>query len=136
MINLQTLFARILSCPMVIETGTTTSTMTTGPTTCNWTYKKWSDGRYELWGIINSTTYQMTNAYGNAYYRAYTLNLPTGFQYMPDFVSIQRGQGDGYDLIHLEVSNANATRIVYYAIDTYSSSRAYQVCVYVTGFYK
>ena len=136
-LNVKKLLTKIVKGPIVIKTGTTSTVLSTG-VSCHWKFKIWSDGRCEMWGVIDSGYYHMTQAYGYAYYNYYTLSWPSyaypGQTFTPDFISVQRGAGDGYDLIHLEVSSSNSDTFSFYAIDTYSSSRAFEVTVYATGF--
>ena len=67
-LNVKAVLAKILQCPMVVESGTSGI----------WTYRKWSDGTAECWG--SNTTTQSFAAWGNIYSSDITpsLSYPSG----------------------------------------------------------
>ena len=55
MLNVKKLLGKILTCPLVVESGTSGM----------WTYRKWSDGKAECWGQF--TTSEAFYVWGNTY---------------------------------------------------------------------
>lgn len=60
MLDIKKLLAKILNAPFVIEEGTSGI----------WTYRKWSDGTAECWGIVSKTGHNINRAWGGWYVSA------------------------------------------------------------------
>lgn len=68
MLSTKKLIYNILQCSHVVEQGTSS----------NWTYRKWSDGTAECWGLAVSGSAAFASV-GNVFYRTIdNLALPSG----------------------------------------------------------
>ena len=57
-----------------------------------WTYRKWSDGVSECWGLT-SASYPMTSGYGSAYYTTGGITFPSGlFVSEPTLIANRQGR--------------------------------------------
>ena len=139
MINLKALLAKILSYPLVIETGTITRTLNNNSSVnCTWKYRKWSDGTYDLWGKINEQTYAMTLQSGYGFYTQIAVAYPNGFNTnIPEFVTAGRlGGSNGNSLMTVRVSNTYSDYVTLWVYDWSNPSIPCVLCIYVHGRWK
>lgn len=125
------LLTRILSCPMVIETGAGGI----------WKWRKWSDGRSECWGRTAAKTYTFSSTAGNGYYVNESQDLPSGV-----FTSVigafgRRLQGTGStpsnNLVTINVHYLTTTKIYYWVQSTaQNSTQSLSISLYVIGRWK
>lgn len=67
-LDLKELIAKLTNTPMIVEEGQNNS----------WTYRKWSNGKYEAWQKYQATGLVMTTQSAGTYYGANKqLNLPS-----------------------------------------------------------
>lgn len=82
-VSVKELLSKIVSTPMVVEQGTSGI----------WTYRKWSDGVYEVWGATTNSC-AMTNAYGSTYYGSVSISIAgLGFVAFKDVQITGRASG-------------------------------------------
>lgn len=85
-VSLKKVLVRILSTPMVLETGTDGI----------WTYRKWSDGTAECWGYLKVTNLTINNAWGNGFLgdKAASANFPTNLFTSAPIINANAGKID------------------------------------------
>lgn len=98
-----------------------------------WTYRKWSSGVAECWGIQSLGTKAITSAYGNGFYAsADTINLPSGL-----FTSVTNVQATSRDTAGygtwFNVSNISTTAVTGYMYGISSVSTGVTLSLYVVG---
>ena len=140
MIDLKKLLAKILSCPMVVETGTVIRTINNSSSiNCTWKYRKWSDGTCDLWGTLDQQTYAMTAQSGYGYYTSFSLAFPTfANSFTPLTVFAGRlGGSNGNSLMTVRASTISTdnTYVNLWVYDWSNPSIPCTLCAYVHGTY-
>lgn len=137
MLDLKKALARILNTPLVVESGSA-STTTGRPFT--WTYRKWSDGTAECWGYSSPANYALTAASGYGYYLTENAYFPANLFTSVDVAVCNRKQGSGSSpsntLVTITANNISPTHIGYYVISTLSNTQSLSVVMYVKGKWK
>ena len=139
MIDVKKLLAKILSTNLVIETGSVRQPIASGSSLyCDWTWKKWKDGSYDLWCVTDATTWSLTAVSGKGYYTSFALQFPAGFNAKrADFVVANRhrtGGGVGTNaLITFSPSNIVVNGVNIYIFTTLSFSAPFSICIYAHG---
>ncbi len=135
-LSIKKVLAKLLSTKMVIETGSTTTVPTAGPTTAvKWQWKKYSDGTVECWGSTIATYNLNSGPYGGEYYLSLTWVLPGGlFNETPTHGQISRfnGQGSG-GLITASLYNISATNLSIYVYNPTTYNNTIGLSVYLVG---
>ena len=110
MLNLKVLLTKILSCPMVIEHGTSGI----------WTYRKWSDGTAECWAL-QKKSFTMTSGYGtDEYYSSGSETFPSGLfksGTQPAVIMSRQGQ-EGAGLVSCSVYSVSNTTMSYFVFNS------------------
>ena len=126
-VSLKKLLIKMLSTPMVLETGTSGI----------WTYRKWSDGTAECWGRTAVATYTHTTQSGNAYYTSATFSFPSNL-----FASVTVGFGDRVQgtgstpsntLITINVRALTTNEISVWVQSASSGSQSLAISLYARG---
>lgn len=100
-----------------------------------WTYRKWSSGVAECWGITASQSYAITNTYGQGKYVNTSVNYPSGLFIDSPIVHIGKyGGGDG--LIWASVNNNTTSTVTFYVADTSSHTVTCRFCIRAIGRWK
>lgn len=91
-----------------------------------WTYRKWSDGTSECWGIYTTTKSHYYTGNGTYGYNSGEIAFPNGLFDSAPTVTVDGSIGNGFYLGSIP-SNVSATRMEVVAMSTSSGS---VVCVY------
>lgn len=128
MLSLKKLFIKLLTTPMVVETGTSGI----------WRYRKWSDGTAECWALSNSQSYAVTNAYVNGWYANLgNVNFPSGlFTSAPCLEATRTNVGSGSALIFLSCNSLSASGFAGFVSATSSGTYDAQFSFYAIGRWK
>lgn len=126
MINLNKVLAKFLSCPLVIETGTSSF----------WRYRKWSDGRAECWGIYSKSlaSYQTWNSTYDFYPGA--LSFPTNLFVEQPVVQYSSRVGSGWALSGTITNGTSGTAVQPYAASSESGTQTCYWYIYAIGRWK
>lgn len=129
-LELKELLAKIINTPLVIEKGSSTMG------NINWTYRKWSDGTAECWGITSAISKSVTSSFGYGYYAPQdSFSLPSGL-----FTSISNTQASLIDASAsgkwFEVNSATSTQISGYVYGISSSTINIQYSIQIKGRWK
>ena len=109
--------------PYCVEAGTSGT----------WTYRKWSDGRCECWGL-NSQSHAITAQMGSLYHSVNkTAALPTGL-FNAEPVVMATLKGGGYT-VSVQVTSANSTNITFGVVSATSQTATVGVYFYCMGTY-
>lgn len=102
-------------------------------TSGDWTYRKWSDGRCECWGL-NTQSHAITAAMGSLYHSVNkTASLPAGlFNDAPTVFAQLRG--GGYT-VSVQVQNASASVITFGIVSATSQTATVGAYFYCLGTY-
>lgn len=125
-LDLKELISKLTNTPMVVESGTSGI----------WTYRKWSNGTAECWGITASTQKSVTSSYGNGYYAPQdTIPLPSGL-----FTSVNHAQTTLIDAggigTWFDLQSANTTNIQGYIYGIRANTTTFRIGAYVIGKWK
>lgn len=103
-----------------------------------WTYRKWSSGIAECWGMSSSTNYAVTNGYVNGYYANLgTVSFPTGlFVAAPCVQATRTNTGSGSALIFLSLHTVTASSFAGFVSATSSGTYSCQFSYHVIGRWK
>ena len=103
-----------------------------------WTYRKWSSGIAECWGMSSSTSYAVTNQYVNGYYANLgTVSFPSGlFVAAPCVQATRTNTGSGSALIFLSLNTVTASSFAGFVGATSSGTYPCQFSYYATGRWK
>ena len=123
-ISLKETLAKILNTPMIVEQGTSGM----------WTYRKWSDGTEECWGITPSASHAMTQPSGNGYWVAENYSLPSGVFININNVQANRSYGNG--LVFISVYGVSTTNISCYVCCTAILTISFGIFFSVKGRWK
>ena len=135
-LSLKKILAKILNTKMIIETGSTTTEPTAGPTTAvNWKWKKYSDGTVECWGSTIATYDLNSGPYGEEYYTSLSWPLPSGlFLTTPAYGQISRFNGTGAGgLITASLYNITSTNLQIYVYNPINYNNTIGLSVYLVG---
>lgn len=137
MLDLKKALARILNTPLVVESG---SASTTSGRPFTWTYRKWSDGTAECWGYSSPANYTLSNASGYGYYISESAYLPSGLFTSVDMAVGSRKQGNSStpsnSLVIISTNGIAVSAVTYYVICTVSTTQSLSVVMYVKGKWK
>ena len=123
---IKTLLSKLLNTPLVIERGTNGM----------WTYRKWSDGTAECWGVKSLGSKAITTAYGNGFYaQADTISFPSGLFASISAVTSSLKDGAGYGA-WFDQSTTSASALVGYTYGVKSITLTLTVDVYAIGKWK
>lgn len=126
-ISLKKILVKILSTPMVLETGTDGI----------WTYRKWSNGVAECWARTAVTTYTFTTQSGYGYYTSANFAFPSGL-----FTSVvsgiaDRAQGTGSTpsntLITINTRELTTSNFSVWVQSASSGSQSLSISLYAIG---
>lgn len=125
MLDMKKALTKIMKAPIVVETGTSG----------NWTYRKWSDGTAECWGLHTSSITQAGQT-GQMYYsNPVTLNLP--FSLHSYSTSVASVTFHDYATMAVNVKFQSATTISYSVVrPTTTSGITLYARIYVIGKWK
>ena len=116
--------SKIRNTPSIIEQGTSGI----------WTYRKWSDGIAECWGIFSENTVSITTTYGNAFYGALrTVSFPSGLFVDRPTVSLSLRNSNG---VWAGKHGLSATFVSYYPYCAKSGNQTIEESVYAIGRWK
>ena len=85
-LDLKELIAKLINTPMVVESGTSGI----------WTYRKWSDGTSECWGIWSGTLSYYYSANGFGGYNSGSIPFPSGVFNASPTVTADGAIGNGF----------------------------------------
>ena len=141
-INVKKVLEKLLSTRMVIESGTSGI----------WTYRKWSDGTAECWGMIDQS-FTPSNGWGSTKYTTLpTQTFPSGlFNNTPKVTATaSKTGGNGMPIVTLEgISNTTfkgfinepsgttftyPVKVSFYAIGTWATLDPSSSTLNITGF--
>lgn len=100
-----------------------------------WTYRKWSSGIAECWGIKASTSYAITGTWGQGKYASTTQTYPSNLFVAAPVVTINKCSS-GSGLIWASVSSNTASQVNFYVCDTSSQTVSCQFSLYAIGRWK
>ena len=124
-VSLKKVLVRILSTPMVLETGTDGI----------WTYRKWSDGTAECWGKI-STTYTNSKGWGGGKYMDFgTKTFPTNLFTAQPILTAIANKPNGSGMPFFSALGVSSTGFNGYIYDDNVNQTGYtvEVMVYAVG---
>ena len=125
MLDVKKTLAKLLKCDYVIEEGISGI----------WTYRKWSSGIAECWGITASATYAQTDTWGQGYYTHTSVNLPSGVFTSVAHASVEKNTS-GAGLVWASVDAISTSSVGFYVSDTNSGSRTCGFGISVKGRWK
>ena len=103
-----------------------------------WTYRKWSSGDAECWGLIASKSYAMTSGpWGNSGYYSQnnSVSFPSGLFVSTPIASLNKcSTGNGLEWI--SIYGISTSSITYYACDTKSGTISFAIAAYARGRWK
>lgn len=101
-----------------------------------WTYRKWSSGDAECWGLIASKSYAMTGAWGAGYYsQNNSVSFPSGLFVSTPIASLNKcSTGNGLEWI--SIYGISTSSVTYYVCDTKSNTASFAIAVYAKGRWK
>ena len=97
-----------------------------------WTYRKWSSGVAECWGVTTAQNYAITNTYGQGKYVGTSVNYPSGLFVDSPVVHISK-YGGGEGLVWASVNNNTTTAVGFYVCDTLSHTVNCRFCIRAIG---
>lgn len=125
MINVNKLLAKILSCPFVVEKGTSGV----------WTYMKWSDGRAECWCTCSNTTTHYTSWIGCYGYNI-NITFPPGLFNASPIVTYSSKIDSGFAFTGTLANFPTTTGTTCYAVASASGSKTCYWYIYAIGTWK
>lgn len=126
-LDLKALISKLVNAPLVIEQGTSGI----------WTYRKWSDGTSECWGIFQATCAINTSSSAFFGYRsnAVTTSFPTSLFVATPVVNAVNADSGGA-IVDNTNGTSSTTFSVWFASGTSRSSSTRPVNVYAIGKWK
>lgn len=124
-LDVKELIAKLTNTPMVVEQGTSGI----------WTYRKWSDGIAECWGLQAFSNLAMTTQEGSGYYAPLqTISLPNGLFISTPVVTL--GVHEGGALGNFTIGSLTTTQVSGYFWATRSVTKGVTLFIRVEGKWK
>lgn len=100
-----------------------------------WTYRKWSSGIAECWGIKAAASYAITGTWGQGKYASTSQTYPSGLFVAAPVITINK-YGGGSGLIWASVNSNTTSQVNFYVCDTSSQTVTCQFSLYAVGRWK
>ena len=102
-----------------------------------WTYRKWSSGIAECWGM-RAVSLNINQGFGALYYTTFNQDLPSGLFTAIDSVNATRGglNGSGNGLCWISFHSVSTSQLGAYVIDSVSASQTWTFSFSVKGRWK
>lgn len=122
-INVKKVLEKLLSTRMVIESGTDGI----------WTYRKWSDGTAECWGVFSNTTSHYATVFGGYGYNSGTVNFPQNLFQSAPIPTFSARIGNGFAVTGTQTNSLTNTSSNFYAVSSASGSQTCYWYIYLVG---
>jgi len=99
-----------------------------------WTYRKWSSGIVECWGMTAAKSHAMTQQSGYGYWVAEDYSLPSGL--FTSISNVQANRSAGQGLVFISVYSATVSSIQCYVSCTTSITQTFSIHFDVKGRWK
>ena len=119
MLDVKKLLTKILSTPLVVEQGTSGI----------WTYRKWSNGTAEIWGIKEQsiTGVSKSQPFSGYNYAFGQVQYPSGFFVAVPVAVVSGRVGSMYQVVSYSASYQSAVSIEFQS----NASGTYNCCAYI-----
>ena len=122
-VNFDEVLAGLLETPMVVETGVSGI----------WTYRKWSDGTAECWGIYTNTVSHYATVFGGYGYQSGTITFPQGLFQSAPVPTFSARIGNGFAVTGTQTGSLTNASSNFYAVASASGSQTCYWYIYLIG---
>lgn len=98
-----------------------------------WTYRKWSDGTAECWGVYTNTVSHYATAFGGYGYSSGTVSFPQNLFQSAPVPTFSARIGDGFAVTGTQTNSLTNTSSIFYAVSSVSGSQTCYWYIYLVG---